>query len=391
MLYDFIYDNPTKIYFGKNSLNNLYGELIKYGKNVLLAYGGGSIKRYGLYDKIKNILNKANKNVFELSNILPNPSYSKLLEGVEIVRKNNIDFILAVGGGSVIDCVKGISAGSYHKGDIWQDLYINQKPVTSKVIPIGTILTMAGTGSEANGGSVITNDDVHIKKGRVYPSLLYPKFSILNPELTYTVPTLQVISGIFDTISHLLEQYFSGDDDNTSDYLIEALLRSEIHSSYLALKDMKDYIARSNLMWNATLALNTLVGCAKSQDWQVHSIEHQLSAYTNCSHGLGLAAISIPYYKHIYKYGLDKFVKFAINVFNINSSNKDKQEIALEGISKLKDYIKDLGCPLSIKELGAKEEQLQAIADSTDLGGGYKDLTSQEVLMILEESYNYTE
>lgn len=392
MHFDFTYYNPTKIYFGKNSLDNLAIELRKYGKNILFAYGGGSIKRFGLYDKVISILKSENKNIFEISKILPNPSYLKLLEGAKIIKENNIDFILAVGGGSVIDCVKGMSAASYYEGeDFFKYAYLEQKPIKTKIIPIGTILTMAGTGSEANGGSVITDESRNLKVGREYDYDLYPRFSILNPEYTFTVPTIQVISGIFDTVSHLLEQYFSDEIDNTSDYLIEGLLKSQIHASYLALKNMKDYESRSDIMWNATLALNTLVGCSKTQDWEVHAIEHQLSAYTNCSHGLGLGAISIFYYKKIYKYGLHKFVRFAKNVFNVDATNKTDEEIALQGIECLKKFIIDLGCPLSIKELGATEKMLPEIAFSCQLGGGFYKLNKEDILAILEESFNYCE
>lgn len=387
MKYNFTYYNPTKIYFGKDAINNLASELENYGKNVMLAYGGGSIKKIGIYDKVMDILKKTGKNIIELSGIMPNPTYAKLLEGKELVEKNNIDLILAVGGGSVIDCAKGISV-SAGVDNPWDKYWINNMPLEYTPVPVASILTMVGTGSEMNGGSVITNTDEKLKKGRVFPPEAYPKFSILDPTYTYTVSKYQMLSGIFDIMSHLMEQYFSGDDDNVSDYLIEALLKSVIKNAKIAANNMSDYEARGNLMWASTLALNTLVGMSKMQDWEVHSIEHQLGAYTDCAHGMGLAAISIPYYKHIYKYGLPRFVRFAKEIFNIDTKNMTDEEAALAGIDALATFIKDIGMVSNLKDLGATKEMLPMIARSTDIGDtGYKKLTSNEILEILNECY----
>lgn len=387
MKYDFNFYNPTKIYFGKDSLNNLETELQKYGDTVLLMYGKGSVIKSGLHARVMEILKKCGKKVVELSGVMPNPTYKKVLEGAKLVKENNVDLILAVGGGSVIDCAKGISAASYATEDAWDKYYIRGEKVNTKLVPIGSILTMVGTGSEMNGGSVITNEEFKLKKGHVYEDANFPKFSILNPELTYTVPVYQMKSGIFDIFSHLMEQYFSGEDDNVSDYLIEGLMRSLIHSSKEAIKDPLNYEARSNLMWCATLALNTLVRQSKTEDWQVHSIEHQLGAYTDCAHGMGLAAISIPYYKLVYKYGIPKFARFAVNVWGISPLDKTEEELALLGISALENYIKSCGMITSIKELGATEKMLPLIAKSTDLGGGYHDLKEEEVLQILKACF----
>ena len=385
---NFTFYNPTKIYFGKDSISNLKNELLNYGKNILLVYGGGSIKRTGIYDKVISILKEVDKNIFELPNVLPNPLYTKVLEGARMVRDNSIDLILAVGGGSVIDCSKGISASSYClEEDPYQKYWINQKPVDTKVVPVASILTMVGTGSEMNGGSVITNEELKLKKGRVFGPNLYPKFSILDPTYTLTVSEYQMKSGIFDTLSHLMEQYFSGNDENVSDYLIEGLMRSLISNAKVACKDPQNYQARSNIMWIATLALNTLVGLGKTQDWEVHSIEHQLGAYTNCAHGMGLAAISIPYYKFVYKYGLDKFAQFATNVWMINPDKLSKEELAIKGLEALENFIKDCGMVTSIKELGATKDMLKDIADSCDLGGGYYTLTHEDILKILESCF----
>lgn len=387
MKYDFTFYNPTRVHFGKKALDNLSHELANYGNKILLVYGKNSIKKSGLYDELIDILIKAGKSVIELAGIKSNPTYKQLLEGARLVKENNVDLILAVGGGSVIDCAKGISVSAYCKGDAWQRYWVNFEEVDNKIVPVAAVLTMAGTGSEMNGGSVITNEDEMIKNGRVFPANVYPKFSILNPEYTYTVPQYQMISGIFDTLSHLMEQYFSGDDDNTTDYLIEGLMTSLINSAKVAIANPTDYEARSNIMWCATVGLNTITGVSKTQDWEVHMIEHQLGAYTDCAHGIGLAIISIPYYRYIYKYGIDKFVRFAQRVWGIEIDKLSKEQAALAGIAKLEEFIKELGIPSTLREVGANEKMLPLIANSTVLGGGYKELTADEILMILKEAY----
>lgn len=318
MLFDFMYYNPTRIHFGKDSLSSLKEEIENFGETILLLYGKNSIKKIGLYDKVIKILKDNGKKVIELSGVMANPTYEKVLEGGKLVRDNNVDLILGVGGGSVIDCAKAISVSAYCEGDAFKRYWLNFEPINNKIIPVGAVLTMVGTGSEMNGGSVITNEELKIKTGRVYSAEVYPKFSILNPEYTFSVPKYQMVSGIFDIMSHLMEQYFSGEDNNTTDYVIEGLLRSVIDNARVAIKNPMDYEARSNLMWSATLALNTISGLSKEQDWEVHMIEHQLGAYTDCAHGMGLAAISIPYYNYIYSYGLDKFVRFAKNIWGVS-------------------------------------------------------------------------
>lgn len=387
MLHNFTYYNPTKIYFGKDAMNSLPSELNNYGKNILLLYGKNSIKKIGLYDEVVKVLKDCGKNVVELAGIKPNPAYSQVLEGAKLVRENKVDLILAVGGGSVIDCAKAISVSAYAKGDPWQRYWIDFEEVDNEIVPVGTILTMTGTASEMNGGSVITNEEVTIKTGRVYEPEVYPKFSILNPEFTYSVPQKQMVSGVFDVMSHLMEQYFSGDDDNTTDYVIEAVMKSLINSSKIAVKNPEDYEARSNIMWCATLGLNTVTGLSKTQDWEVHNIEHQLGAYTDCPHGLGLAVISMPYYRYIYKDGIDKFVRFAENVWNVNTDGKTKDEIALEGIDCLENFAKELGIPMTLRELGATEDMLPKIAETSYEGGGYKHMTHEDILSVLKECF----
>ena len=388
MLYDFTYQNPTRIHFGKNAINKLANELREYGNNILLVYGKASIKKIGLYDQVMNILQAEGKTVVEMAGINANPRYTQLLEGARLVREHNIDLILAVGGGSVIDCAKGIACAAYAEGDVWQRYYVNQEPVTNRVIPVGSILTMAGTGSEMNSGSVITNEAENLKIGRVYPlALVTPRFSILNPEYTYSVPKYQMISGIFDIFSHLMEQYFSGDDDCTSDYLIEGLMLSLISASRKAIVNQEDYEARSNIMWCATMGLNKILGLSKTQDWEVHMIEHQLGAYTDCAHGIGLAIISPAYYRYIYRYGLHRFVRYAKHIWGVEDKGQGDEAIALEGINRLEAFIAELGIPATLREVGATEEMLPLIANSTVLGGGYKQLNAEDILAILKACY----
>ncbi|MBQ8832877.1 MAG: iron-containing alcohol dehydrogenase [Paludibacteraceae bacterium] len=388
MLYDFTYQNPTRIHFGKKAINKLAGELREYGKNILLVYGKASIKKIGLYDQVMNILQAEGKHVVELAGINANPRYTQLLEGARLVREHNIDLILAVGGGSVIDCAKGIACAAYAEGDVWQRYYVNQEPVTNRVIPVGSILTMAGTGSEMNSGSVITNEAENLKIGRVYPlALVTPRFSILNPEYTYSVPKYQMISGIFDVFSHLMEQYFSGDDDCTSDYLLEGLMLSLISASRKAIVNQEDYEARSNIMWCATMGLNKILGLSKTQDWEVHMIEHQLGAYTDCAHGIGLAIISPAYYRYIYRYGLHRFVRYAKHIWGVEDKGQGDEAIALEGINRLEAFIAELGIPATLREVGATEEMLPLIANSTIPGGGYKQLNAKDILAILKACY----
>lgn len=387
MKYDFTFYNPTKLHFGKNAMEHLPEELANFGDSVLLLYGKNAIKKIGLYDEVIKILNACGKKVTELGGIKPNPSYSQVLEGARLVRENKVDLILAVGGGSVVDCAKAISVSAYAEGDPWQKYWIEFQPLDSEIVPVASILTMVGTGSEMNGGAVITNEEVTVKEGRVFPPEVNPKFSILNPEYTYSVPKIQMVSGIFDIMSHLCEQYFSGDDDNTTDYLIEAVMKSLINSARVAIQNPEDYEARSNIMWCATVALNRITGLSKTQDWEVHGIEHQLGAYTDCPHGLGLSVISMPYYRYIYKYGLHQFVRFAKNVWDVNGEGKSDDEIALEGITALENFSKELGIPSTLRELGATEDILEKIAYSVEEGGGYKKMTHEDILAVLKECF----
>lgn len=390
MLGNFTYCNPTKLYFGKESIKGLNKELPKYGKNVLLVYGGGSIKKSGIYDEIVKILKDNGKEIFEDAGVMPNPTVEKLNEGVDIARKSKADFILAVGGGSVCDYAKAVSVSVNCKEDAWEKYYIRFEDVDkeTKIIPIGCVLTMVGTGSEMNGGSVITNHSQKLKIGHVFGENVFPKFSILNPEYTFTLPKYQMVSGIYDIMSHILEQYFSGTDDNTSDYIMEGLLKSLIHSAEIAIENPKDYEARSNIMWTATWALNTLVAKGKTQDWEVHMLGQSVGAHTDATHGMTLAAVSMPYYRYILPYGLAKFKRYAINVWNVNGENKSDKEIAEEGLAKMEAWMKKIGLVMNITELGAKEEMLDGMVKSSFImEGGYKVLNKDEIKAILKASF----
>ena len=387
MLGTFNYCNPTKLYFGKDALNNLNDELKNYGKNILLTYGGGSVKKSGLYDEIVKILKSNDKNIIDLPGVMANPTVEKLYEGCKLAKENSIDLILAVGGGSVCDYSKAVSVSTYCNEDPWDKYFLRMEDVDNKIIPVGCVLTMVGTGSEMNGGSVITNHAQKLKIGHVFGENVFPKFSILNPEYTFTVPQYQMVAGFFDIMSHIMEQYFSGEDDNTSDYLAEGLMKSLITSSKIAVKNPKDYEARSNIMWTATWALNTLIAKGKSTDWEVHMIGQAVGAYTNATHGMTLSAVSIAYYRKIMKYGLKKFARFAVNVWGVNPEGKSDEQLANEGINSLENWIKEIGAVLSLKELGVTEDMFEGIADATFLlEGGYKKLTREEVIEILKAS-----
>lgn len=387
MLGNFTFSNPTKLYFGENALDNLASELKNYGRNVLFCYGGGSIKKNGIYDKVVKILNECGKTIIEDGGVMPNPTSEKLVDGCEKAREGKADFILAVGGGSVCDYTKAVSVSVHCTEDPWDKYYLRMEDVDNEIIPVGCVLTMVGTGSEMNGGSVITNHEQKLKIGHVFGDNVFPKFSILNPTFTYTLPKYQMVAGFYDIMSHILEQYFSGEDDNTSDYIMEGLLKSLIHSSRIAIENPTDYEARSNIMWIATWALNTLVACGKSTDWMVHMLGQSVGAYTDATHGMTLAAVSIPYYKFIMPYGLAKFKRYAINVWNVSPDGRTDEEIALEGLSCMESWMKEIGLVMNIRDLGVTEDMIDGIAKgSFIMDGGYKVLNHDEIVMILKES-----
>lgn len=387
MLGNFSYCNPTKLYFGENALNFLPQELERYGKNVMLSYGCGSIKKNGIYDAVVKSLKKAGKNIVEDSGVMPNPTVEKLYEGCKRAKDNNVDLILAVGGGSTCDYAKAVSVSAWCDEDPWEKYYLKMQEPDNKIIPVGCVLTMVGTGSEMNGGSVITNHQQKLKIGHVFGEEVMPKFTILNPTYTFTVPKRQMVAGVYDAFNHICEQYFSGDDDNTSDYISEGLMKSLIESSHKAIVNPNDYEARSNIMWTATWALNTLIAKGKATDWEVHMIGQAIGAYTDATHGMTLSAVSLPYYRFIMPEGIHRFKRFAVNVWCVNPKGKSDEEVANEGLDAMERWMKELDLILNITDLGVTGDMLEGIADSTFLyDGGYKALTREDVITILKQS-----
>lgn len=384
MLGNFSYSNPTKLYFGEDALANLAVELKKYGTNVVLIYGTGSVKKNGIYDQVMDILKEAGKNVAEIAGVMPNPTVEKMYEGIQIARSHQADLLLAVGGGSVCDYAKAVSVSIHCEEDPWEKYYVRFEEPDCDIVPVGCVLTMVGTGSEMNAGAVITNPKEKLKIGHVFADeKIMPRFSILNPVYTMTLPEYQMVAGIYDIFNHICEQYFSGEDDSTSDYISEGLMKSLIHSSRIAKKNPKDYEARSNIMWTATWALNTLVAKGKSTDWMVHMLGQSVGACTDATHGMTLAAVSLPYYKYILPYGVEKFVRFAKNVWDVDEAGKSPEEVAMEGLTAMENWMKDLGLVMDLRELGATEEMIPDLVNGTViLDGGYKVLDKKEVEQI---------
>ncbi|MGN1398932.1 MAG: iron-containing alcohol dehydrogenase [Erysipelotrichaceae bacterium] len=381
---NFIYENKTKVYFGKGGVKEYLASLLKkYGQTVMLAYGGGSIKKNGIYDEISAILKESGKKVVEFSGIMPNPTYRKVQQGAKLAVENQVDLILAVGGGSVIDCCKVVSAQAKLNEDIWQ-LEKVQKLMPKEFIPLGAIVTVSGTGSEMNSGAVITNEELKIKTGIMAAQ---PDFAFLDPLYTLSVPFTQVISGAFDSFSHAMETYFGKpDDNNLSDDINEALMRSIIKNIRLLLQDQQNYQARSELMWASSMAENGILKIGKITDFQVHQLEHQLGAYTDCNHGQGLAVIHPVLYRHICRYGAERFARFGQNVFNIEPK-ATVEATALAAVEALAGFIKEIGLPTAFSQMGiASTTDFASIAQSTTITAGCcKKLTQDELLEILNE------
>lgn len=381
---NFIYENKTKVYFGKGGVKEYLLCILKaYGATVMLAYGGGSIKKNGIYDEVTNILQKAGKTVVEFSGIMSNPTYAKVQEGARLARENHVDFILAVGGGSVIDCCKIVSAQAKLSEDIWE-MENARRNYPSDFIPMGAVVTASGTGAEMNAGAVITHEEKKIK-GALFGA--QAEFVFLDPAYTMSVPVGQVISGAFDTFSHAMETYFGKpDNNNLSDDINEAVMRSVIRNIRLLLADNGNYDARSELMWASSMAENGILKIGKITDFQAHQIEHQLGAYTDCNHGQGLAVIHPVLYRHIFKDGAERFARFAKNVWGIEEK-KTVEETALAGVEALADFIKEIGMPTSFTQMRiSKDTDFRAIADSTNITAGCcKKLTHDEIYEILRE------
>ncbi len=385
---NFIFENATKVYFGEGCVKEYLCCMAKgcEGK-IMLAYGGGSIKKNGIYDEVTGVLKNVGKEIVEFPGIMANPTYAKVLEGAKLARENNVGLILGVGGGSVMDCCKAISIAARYDGDVWADFWARPGIFDFEPLPLGVIVTVTGTGSECNGGAVITNEELKVKTGRDYPQC-NPKFALLDPTYTYSVSKFQMVSGGFDILSHIMEIYFSGpDESNVSDDISEALMKNVIQNLRAAMADPKDYTARSNLMWDATMAENRIIKLGKRMDFECHQMEHQLGAYTDCNHGAGLAVLHPVYYRHIYKDGLEKFKRFAVNVWGVSTEGKTDEEIAGAGVTALADFIKEIGLPTTFRELGIDEKtDFKAIADSCAIApGSYRNMTHEEILEIFKE------
>ncbi len=379
----FTYSYPTKVYFGEGAAKNLPAELAKVGKNVMLAYGGGSIKKNGVFDKLTDILKSAGKNVIEFSGIMSNPTYAKVQEGAKIAKENAVDFILAVGGGSVIDCCKVISAQAKIPDDLWE--FETQKHGSpSEFIPMGAVVTAFGTGAEMNNGAVITHEEKKIK-GALWGA--FYRFAVLDPAYTMTMPMKQVISGAFDALSHCMETYMgSPRETNLSDEINEACQRNIIKNLRATLKNNDDVTARSELVWAAAMAENGMLKIGKVTDFQAHMLEHQLGAYTDCNHGQGLAVIHPVLYRHMLPEAQAQFARLAVSVWGISPDGKDENQLADGFINALSDFIKEVGLPTKFSEMGITDTDFKAIADSTVLTGGCcKKFTKEELLDILNE------
>ncbi len=381
---NFIYENATRVYFGKGGVKEYLASILKsYGDTVMLAYGGGSIKKNGIYNEIMSILQALEKTVIEFSGIMSNTTYAKVQEGARLACENHVNFILAVGGGSVIDCCKIVSAQAKLSEDIWEMENVRKnQPVD--FIPMGAIVTASGTGAEMNAGAVITHEEKKIK-GALFGA--QAEFVFLNPDYTLSVPFGQVISGAFDTLSHAMETYFGKPDtNNLSDDINEAVMKNVIYNIRVLLTDNKNYHARSELMWASSMAENGILKIGKITDFQAHQIEHQLGAYTDCNHGQGLAVIHPVLYRHIYRDGAERFARFAKNVWGI-SEKETAEQTALAGVEALADFIKEIGMPTSFSQMGISETvDFRAIADSINITSGCcRKLTHDEIYEILKE------
>ena len=377
---EFVFSYPTKVYFGKGAAAKaLRAELGQAGNTVMLAYGGGSVKKNGIYDEIAGILQEMGKTIVEFSGIMPNPTYAKVQEGAALAKNEKADYILAVGGGSVIDCCKIVAAQAKTEEDIWNMEFV-QRRLPADAIPLGAVVTASGTGAEMNGGAVITNEELQIKTG----VLAYaPRFAVLDPAYTMSVPAMQVISGAFDTLSHAMETYLGqSDEDNVSDDVALAVMRSTVRNMRRLLADGSDLQARGNLMWDSAMAENGILKVGRLTDFQAHQMEHQLGAYTDCNHGQGLAVIHPAYYCHIVKDAKEKFTRFAKEVFDADTAEA--------GIEALAAFIKECGLPSRMGELKSKveitPEVLRKVADTCNIiKSNPRELDRDEIYEILME------
>jgi alcohol dehydrogenase len=387
VLNEYIYHNPTRLVFGKNQIKALKEELGRYGKKVLLVYGGGSIKRSGLYDEVMNELNQMGADVSELSGVEPNPRLSTVKNGIKICKENDIECLLAVGGGSVIDCTKAIAAGAKYDGDVWDLITLKAQP--QDALPFGTVLTLAATGSEMNSGSVITNWETQEKYGWGSP-LVFPKFSILDPTYTFTVPKDQTIYGIVDMMSHVLEQYFhNAENTPLQDRFAESILLTVMETAPKLLEDLEDYDLRETILYSGTMALNGTLQMGLRGDWGSHNIEHAVSAVYDIPHAGGLAILFPNWMRHNVDTNVKRFKQLAVRVFNVESDGRSDKEAALEGIDRLSAFWTSLGAPNSLADYDIDSSKLDLIAEKAMARGEFGNFSKQnknDVLNILKMS-----
>ncbi|MBQ9272941.1 MAG: iron-containing alcohol dehydrogenase [Mogibacterium sp.] len=403
---DFRWECKTRVRFGQGCVKEYLTQFVKEyalpGKNIMIGFGGGSVKKNGSYDDVVSVLEllgysrdgDADKGarIVELSGIMSNPTLAKMKEGAELASKEDVGLIIAIGGGSVMDCCKAVAVQAGYDGDAWEDFWMKGLPMTHETIPCGAVVTMPATGSEVNGCAVLTNEETNIKCDRDYPEMNF-RFALMDPAYTLTMPVRQMRAGTFDILSHVMETYFSRPaEDNPADDVSEGLMKGLIRDFRAANADPQDILARSNIMWAASLAENRIIKTGKSLDFQAHNMEHQLSAFTDCNHGEGLAVLHPVYYRHIYKDGLDKFVKFAVRVWGLDQEAYDIDEaLELAGIDALASFIKEMGLPTTLRELGFGEDEkkkLPQIAESCFISGGaFRQLTKDEILEIYEECW----
>ncbi|MFD0586605.1 iron-containing alcohol dehydrogenase [Paenibacillus sp. GCM10027627] len=384
----FQFHNPTRILFGVGAADRIGEHASSYGKTVLLTYGGGSIKRTGLYDRTVKQLQEAGITVYELPDIEPNPRLTTVKKGIQICRDKSVDLILAVGGGSVIDASKAIAAGALYDGDVWD--FFTYKSSIQAALPIGTVLTLAATGSEMNGNTVVTNWEEKLKRGSG-SSHLFPKFSILDPSLTYTVPSNHTVYGSIDIMSHVFEQYFSLTENTPlQERFCESILQTVVENVEPALADPNDAAARANLMWCGTMALNGgQISLGMENDWATHGIEHEVSAIYDIPHGAGLAVIYPNWMRYVYKERIDRFAQFAVRVWGIDPSGKSDDEVALAGIEATRDFFNRIGAESRLAEFGIGEENLDRMAEEAvryGAIGSFKELKKEDVREILRMS-----
>jgi alcohol dehydrogenase len=382
---NFTFDNKTKIIFGKDTEGKVGKETKKYGNKVLLHYGGGSIKKSGLYDRVINSLKEEDIEIFELGGVQPNPRLSLVNEGIKLCRENNVDFILAVGGGSAIDSAKAIAVGVPYEGDVW-DFYSGKAEIKS-IIPVGVVLTIPAAGSEASTSSVITNEDGWLKRG-TGSILMRPVFAIMNPELTFTLPPYQTACGVTDMMAHIMERYFTNVEDvELTDRLSEATLRTIINNAAVAIGEPENYAARSEIMWAGTIAHNDLLGTGRIGDWASHDIEHEISAIYDIAHGAGLAIVFPAWMKYVYKHDINRFVQFAVRVWDVEPDFRDLEKTALQGIERMKDFFRSIGLPVSLTDAEIPAERLEEMAEKATKNwelGNFAKLGKEDVLNILK-------